>query len=319
VTSPQAKRAAFRALLARKRLTVMPGGFSPLYARLAEEIGFESFFVAGSQVSAFLFGVPDTGIIGLRDLVDHVRHVAARTSIPIFVDADTGFGNAINVHFTVQELIRSGVAGLQIEDQEAPKKSGTSAGRRCISIAEAVGKYRAAVAARNELDPQFVVCARTDALGAEGGSFEDALARCIAYVSDGGADFVWLNSVQTREQLARACAEIPAPVLTIWGGPEPAPTLDEYEQLGVRIALYPTLFASVGLQAAWEVLSDFKARGTAALDDYVKAVRASTWGRVDPKVLVRLDEIRELEEGFLPAEARRDYASTWGHEGISGR
>ena len=98
----QQKRAAFRELLRRQSLTVMPGGFSPLYARLAEEAGFESFFLAGSQLSAFLYGLPDNGIIGLRELVDHARHMAARTNIPIFIDADTGFGNAVNVHFTVQ-------------------------------------------------------------------------------------------------------------------------------------------------------------------------------------------------------------------------
>src|SRR6266850_5270990 len=128
--SVQQKRQTFRDLLSRKSLTVMPGGFSPLYARLAEQAGFEGFFLAGSQLSAFLYGVPDNGIIGLRDLVDHARHMAARCDIPIFVDADTGFGNAVNVHFAVQECVRSGVAGLQIEDQEAPKKSGALPGRR---------------------------------------------------------------------------------------------------------------------------------------------------------------------------------------------
>src|ERR1700757_2186127 len=128
------KRKKFRGLLARRRLTVMPGGFSPLYARLAQEAGFECFFLAGSQLSAYLYGLPDNGIIGLHDLVDHARHMAARCDIPIFIDADTGFGNAVNVHFTVQECVRAGVAGLQIEDQEAPKKSGTLAGRRCIPI-----------------------------------------------------------------------------------------------------------------------------------------------------------------------------------------
>ena len=142
------KRRKFRELLQRPRLTVMPGGFSPLYARLAQEAGFECFFLAGSQLAAFLYGVPDNGIIGLRDLVDHARHMAAQCDIPIFIDADTGFGNAVNVHYAVQECVRSGVAGLQIEDQEAPKKSGTLAGRRCIPLAEAIGKYRAAVAAR---------------------------------------------------------------------------------------------------------------------------------------------------------------------------
>src|SRR4249919_1684474 len=108
------KRKNFRKILTRKSLTVMPGGFSPLYAQLAKQAGFECFFLAGSQLSAYLYGLPDNGIIGLRDLVDHARHMAARCDIPIFIDADTGFGNVVNVHFTVQECIRSGVAGLQI-------------------------------------------------------------------------------------------------------------------------------------------------------------------------------------------------------------
>src|SRR5213593_11532 len=143
----------FRERLNRPEMLVMPGGFSPLLAKMAEAVGFEAYFIAGSQTSAFLYGVPDVGIIGLRDMVDHARHVTARADIPVMVDADTGFGNAVGVHFTVQEYIRAGAAALNIEDQEAPKKSGTGAGRRCISTAEAVGKVKAAVAARDELDP----------------------------------------------------------------------------------------------------------------------------------------------------------------------
>ena len=159
VDAAHAKRLKFRALLARKEMTVMPGGFSPLLAAMAERAGFEAYFVAGSQMSSWLYAVPDTGVLSLRDIVDHARHVAARTSIPILLDADTGFGNAANVWFSVEEIVRSGVAGLQIEDQEAPKKSATMAGRRCVSKAEHVGKLKAAVAARNEMDPEFVICA----------------------------------------------------------------------------------------------------------------------------------------------------------------
>ena len=314
---PHTKRRAFRELLARPGCMAMPGGFSPLYARMCEDIGFESFFVAGSQMSAFLLGVPDNGIIGLRDVVDHVRHVAARTTIPIFVDADTGFGNAVNVHYTVQELVRAGVAGMQLEDQEAPKKSGTLAGRRCIPIDEAVGKIRAAVAARDELDPSFVICARCDDLGAEGGTWAGTLARCIAYARDGGADLVWLNSAQNREQLRIVAREVPGPVLTIWGGAvEAAPTLAEYSELGVRIALYPTLPASSGLQGAWELLNDFHERGTAALADYAARANASKWGRADFKKLNGTARIAEIEQ-HLPASQQRDYESTWGHEPFS--
>src|SRR5579862_1471807 len=208
IEDPTAKRRRLRELLERPSLLVMPGGFSPVYANAAELAGFESFFIAGSQMSGFLAGVPDTGIIGLRDVVDHARHVASNSAIPILLDADTGFGNAVNVYYAVKEIVRTGVAALQIEDQEAPKKSGTGGGRRCIPIEEAVGKIQAAVAARDEIDPAFVICARVDELGAEGGTFESTLERCVAYVRDGGADLVWLNSVQTREELRIVCREV---------------------------------------------------------------------------------------------------------------
>jgi 2,3-dimethylmalate lyase len=305
-------RRRFRELLSRSGLSIMPGGFSPLYAKMAEAAGFESFFVAGSQTSAFLYGVPDMGLVGLRDMVDHTRHVQARVSIPILVDADTGYGNATNVFFSVQEFVRAGVAGLQIEDQEAPKKSATMAGRRVIPADEAVGKIKAAVAARNELDPEFVVCARCDSIGAEGERFEDAVDRAIAYVTDGGADFVWMNSVQTREQLKLACERIPAPVMVIWGsrpGPEPA----ELEQLGARIALYPVFAATVGAQAAWYVLNDFKARGPVALEDWTARMRDTPYGLPDQASLVGAPRIRQFEEEFLPQRLQRDYVTTFGH------
>lgn len=190
-----AKRRQFRELLARMNCWSCRAA-SALLARIAQDAGFESYFIAGSQLCAFLYGYPDTGVMGLRDVVDHARHVAARTDIPIFLDFDTGFGNAVNVWFAVQEAVRAGVAGLQIEDQEAPKKSGTSAGRRCIPVDEAVGKYRAAVAARDEIDREFVVCARCDALGAAGETFESALNRCIAYAEQGA--WTWSGSIRCR-------------------------------------------------------------------------------------------------------------------------
>jgi 2-methylisocitrate lyase-like PEP mutase family enzyme len=310
----RAKRTQFRKLLTRQQLTVMPGGFSPLYARLAELAGFECFFLAGSQLSGFLYGVPDNGIIGLRELVDHARRMAMGCNIPILVDADTGFGNAVNVYFAVKDIVQSGVASLQIEDQEAPKKSATSAGRRCISKAEAVGKIRAAVAARDESDPEFTICARVDSLGAENGGFADALDRAIAYVKEGGADYIWLNSVETREDLRRACAEIPAPVLAIWGGNEAPPTIEEYAAMGLRIALYPTIAATSGLQAAWELLNDFHERGSAAISEWDKRAAQSKWGKPDRKALVGFDKVEELEKNYIPKELQRDYAHTWGHK-----
>ena len=194
------KRKQFRRLLRRKKLTVMPGGFSPLYARLAQQAGFESFFLAGSQLSAFLYGVPDNGIIGLRELVDHSRHMAAAADIPILVDADTGFGNAVNVYHAVKEVARAGVAAMQIEDQEAPKKSATNAGRRCISAEEAIGKIQAAVAARDEIDPEFSICARCDTLGRRGRQFQGGARALRSPMSRRAAP---ISSGSTRSRRAR--------------------------------------------------------------------------------------------------------------------
>ena len=318
--TPTEKRLRFREVINRKSLSVMPGGFSPAYARMAEMAGFDCFFLAGSQMSAFLCGVPDNGILGLRDVVDHARHMARVTPMPILVDADTGFGNAVNVHYTVQEMVNAGVAGLQIEDQEAPKKSGTGAGRRCISIEENVGKLKAAAAARNELDPSFVICARTDSLGSEGGSFEDAVTRCVAYAQDGGADIVWLNSIRTLDQIAQAARRSPVPLLCSWGGPKPTPSLAEFEQRGLRILLHPTIAASAGMQAAWQLLHDMKARGSQAINEWAEGVANHPAGAADLKKLLNADKIREIEELCLPESARRDYVNTsGGHTPVSKR
>jgi hypothetical protein len=168
-------------------------------------------------------------------------------------------------------------------------------------------------AARDTLDPEFVVCARCDAIGAEGSTFEEALERCVAYASQGRADLIWLNSVQTREQVHEACRRVPAPVMVIWGGEQPAPSLAEYQRLGVRVALYPVFTSVVGAQAAWDVLHDFKERGPSALDDWAARARSSRWGRVDVPKLLGTDSVRELEEQFLPRSLQRDYEATFGH------
>jgi 2-methylisocitrate lyase-like PEP mutase family enzyme len=308
------KRERFRAVLARESLTVMPGGFSPLFAKMADELGFEGFFLAGSQMSAFLFGVPDLGILGLHDVVAHGAHAAGRTNIPIMSDCDTGYGNALNVHFAVGEIVRSGVAAMSLEDQEAPKKSATSAGRRLISKEEAIGKLQAAVEARDAIDKSFVLCARCDSLGAENEQFSDALDRSISYITDGGADFVWLNSVETRADLGTACREIPAPVLVIWGGAEePEPSLSEYEDLGARIVLYPTIAASAATQAGWAILSGLREGGQEGMANWKQALADGTYGPANQAQLLGTAELRELEERFLPASAQRDYEHTWGH------
>ncbi|MGZ8465548.1 MAG: isocitrate lyase/PEP mutase family protein [Candidatus Binatia bacterium] len=302
-------------LLAQPELLVMSGGFSPLHARMSEITGYQAFFMSGSQVAAYVYGYPDVGLLGLNEMVESVRRITNVTDIPVFADADTGYGNAVNVYYTVQAYIRAGAAGLHIEDQEAPKKSGTLAGRRLISVEEAVGKYRAAVAAKQELDADFVVCARCDSVGSDGGNFEDAVRRGVAYAKDAGVDAVWMNTMTEREQIAEACRRIPVPVIAPYYGPKPSPTFDEFHKLGVSAVLYPSLTTANGLQSTWEVLHEFKERGPVVLDEWNKKAQASKYGMVprtqDP--ILPAKKIIQLEDDFIPKELQRDYDKTFGH------
>lgn len=293
----------------------MPGGFSPLHARMAEQLGFQAFFMSGSQVAAYVHGLPDIGLLGLGEMVEAARRLASGCGIPIFADADTGYGNALNVRHTVREYIRAGAAGLHIEDQEAPKKSGTKAGRRCIPVDEAIGKYRAAVDARDELDPDFVVCARCDLIGAEGGGFEAAVERCVAYLEEARVDAVWLNTVQSGAQVAEACHRIPGPVIPLYGGPSPAPTLDEYRAMGAAAVLFPALTTAAGLQTTWELMKDFRARGTVAQQDWARRASESDAGPVNFQEFVSptAGEVVAHEQQYLPEEHQRDYETTFGH------
>jgi len=302
-------------LLARPELLVMSGGFSPLHARMSEITGYEAFFMSGSQVAAYVYGYPDVGLLGLNEMVEAVRRITNVVEMPIFADADTGYGNAVNVYYTVQAYIRAGAAGLHIEDQEAPKKSGTLAGRRLISVEEAVGKYKAAVAAKKELDADFVICARCDSVGSDSGNFEDAVRRGIAYAKDAGVDAVWMNTMTKREEIAEACRRIPVPVIAPYYGEKPSPTFDEFQKLGVSAVLYPSLTTANGLQSTWEVLHEVKERGPVVLDEWNKKALASKYGMVprtqDP--ILPSKKIIQLEEDFIPKELQRDYDKTFGH------
>ena len=307
--------ARLRRLINDPKLLLMPGGFSPLAVRMAESLGFESFFLAGSQTSAHVYGVPDIALIGRKEMAEAVRNITAVSAMPVLVDSDTGYGNAVNVYHATQGYVRAGAAGLHLEDQLSPKLSGTAAGRRCIPVEEAVGKYKAAVAARDTLDPDFVVCARCDLIGAEGGSFDAAVERCIAYKEEANVDLIWLNNVQHKEQVHEAAERIPGPVMPTFGGAPPGPSLEELEAWGVAVAIFPAMTSSVGLQAVWELLNDFQERGLAAMDERRRQAAASKWGPVRFHDFVHPvpSLVREIEDSYLPKEAQRDYDSTFGH------
>ena len=299
--------------------TILPGAYSPVIATMLEQLGFEGMFMPGSQTNIYEFGMPDIGLMTMREMVDAARRVTAVSNLPVFMDGDTGWGNVLNVYRAVQEAAWAGVAMMSIEDQEAPKKAGTSAGRRCVSQEEAVGKIRAAVAARDEAGSDMLIAARTDLIGGESngklGTFEEAVERCIAFVEDGKADVAWINTPQTFEQMQEACSKIPGPVIPLYGGSPPAPTLEEWVQIGAAGVLYPSMTTTVGLQATWDLLNDFKERGVVAMQDVQARARDSKWGPINPQSLLvpSAETVKQMEADYLPKEQQRDYEGTWGH------
>lgn len=308
----------------RPGLTILPGGTTPFHALMVERAGYEAFYMSGGMTSAWLVGWPDVGVTTMREMADNIHRIAKCVNIPIFADADTGYGNALNVYRTIKEYIWAGAAGCHLEDQEAPKKSGSMAGRRVISIEEAVGKYRAAMDAKRELDPDFVLCARTDARGAEGGSLEEAIRRARTYHKEAGVDAIFFEGLATWEECKIALKEAQS-----WGVPAfcllhefiykdkegnwiPGPSLEEQEKAGQKIALMVGLFTAPANQAGWEMLIDFKQRGVQALHDWRLAVQRKSKERVLPTDLLSIKRVRELEEKYLPRSLWRDYEHTLG-------
>ncbi len=163
------RTARLRELLRSGKTLFVPGCYNALSARILEHVGFQAVYMTGYGTSLSLLGLPDAGLATMTEMHLNARYIANAVGVPVIADADNGYGNAINVMRTVREYIGTGVAGIHIEDQAIPKRCGHVAGRRVIPLEEAVGKYRAADAVRRELDPDFVLIARTDARGAHGG------------------------------------------------------------------------------------------------------------------------------------------------------
>src|SRR6184192_388874 len=201
----ESKGKAFRRLLQEEPYVFTGGVYSPLDAQIAEKVGIKAIYLSGYSV-AMANGWPDMGFLTQTEVARIASMVASAVSIPIIADADDGYGNALSTMRTVQEMIKTGVAGIHLEDQRFPKRCGHIAGKTVVSLEEALGKYRAAVDTRNRLDPDFVIIARTDAYGAVGGSLEAAIRRGRAY-ADAGVDLVWCELSNASREPAVAFAK----------------------------------------------------------------------------------------------------------------
>lgn len=253
------RSARLRATL-RDHTVVMPGAFNALTARAIEQAGFEALYLSGAALANSLLGVPDVGLTTLSEAAWHAARCAAVTTLPIIADADTGFGGPENAARTVQEFERVGLAGLHLEDQEFPKRCGHLPGKRLVPVDEFCGKIAAAVAARR--DPDFLIIARTDARGVT--SYDEAVERARAYVA-AGADMIFPEALESREELARFVRDMPVPLLANMTefGKTPALTVAELSELGYRIVIFPVTLQRIAMKAVIGALHELRSQGTA--------------------------------------------------------
>jgi 2-methylisocitrate lyase-like PEP mutase family enzyme len=301
-----------RELLAKEEILIAPAAYDALSAKIIEQTGFLVMGVSGYGISAAMLGKPDVGFTTMTEVVDVVRNIVNAVKIPVFCDADTGYGNAINVIRTTEEFIRAGVSGFHIEDQVAPKRCGHVAGKMLISIEEAVGKYRAADHVRRELDPDFILIARTDARGALGGSIEEVIRRGKAYV-DAGADVVFPDGITSVEELQKCVDEVPAPILYNMTGVSPHVPIAQLQEMGVKIMANAGGAFRSAAKAMWDYLHGFQAGGTEFKMQFDKEIEGHPTANFHE--FIGFPEIRKLEEKYLPSEeVQRKYAETVGYQ-----
>jgi carboxyvinyl-carboxyphosphonate phosphorylmutase len=289
--------ARLRALLDSGQTIVAPGAFDPLAARLVEEAGFPAVYMTGFGTSAALIGRPDVGLLTMTEMADNAGRIAACVDIPVIADADTGYGNPLNVIRTVGAYEAAGVAGIHIEDQVAPKKCGHMEGKLVIPAAEMAAKIRAAVEARSQ--PEFVIIARTDARAVEG--LDRALERGRLY-REAGADALFIEAVTSEEEAEAAARAFPdVPLLFNWaeGGKTPPIGLDRLTELGYRIVIFPIstlLAATAGMR---RILREIAEAGTPA------AALGELPAFGEFLDFIGLPEVREAEQRYAATDPPR--------------
>jgi methylisocitrate lyase len=252
------KRAAFRSGLNSGRLQRFPGAFSPLVAKLVAEIGFEGVYVSGAVLSADL-GLPDIGLTTLTEVAGRGAQIAAVSDLPTLIDADTGFGEPMSAARTITLLEDAGLAGCHLEDQLNPKRCGHLDGKAVVPTADMVKRLRAAVAARR--DPNFVICARTDATGIEG--IDAAIERARAY-ADAGADLIFNEALSGPKDFEKFRAAVHVPLLanmTEFGKSELL-TTSQLTDIGYNVVIYPVTVLRLAMFAVEEGLREIEAEGT---------------------------------------------------------
>jgi len=236
---------------------MIPGAFNALTARMAERLGFAAVYLSGGALSAG-FGLPDVGLVTLTEFVQQAQLIASATALPVLCDADTGFGEALNVERTVRLFEAAGAAGIHLEDQVMPKRCGHLSGKAIVEPQVMAAKIRAAAAART--DPAFVIIARTDARGVTG--YESAVERARLYV-EAGADAIFPEALETPDEFAAFARDVRAPLLANMTEFGRSPNLDfaTLAGMGYRMVLYPLTAFRAAMRAAQQTLADLKQQG----------------------------------------------------------
>lgn len=283
-----------RELLKRPGVTIVPGAFECIGMRIIQSEGFEAAYVTGGGISASRIGKPDVGLTTMSEIVGTVRNMAQTVDIPLIVDADTGYGNPLNVMRTVRELEQAGAAAVQIEDQIFPKRCGHFDGKQVIPEEDMVQKVRAACEARS--DPDLVVVARTDAIAVTG--FDDALQRAHAY-AEAGADLLFIEAPRTVEQIRQIGADFETPLLFNLAASGKTPSIEASEMgaLGFKLAC----FAGIGIWAVAQTLQK-QYRLLKETGD-IESFRDMMMPFNDFWDLMGMAEVKELEAKYAVAEA----------------
>jgi 2-methylisocitrate lyase-like PEP mutase family enzyme len=311
MSSSRGAAKVLRTQLAGDEIIVAPGCFNAMGAKIIERTGFSTVYVSGYGVSVSHIGRPDVGLTTLTEVTSVAGKIAATVKVPVICDADTGYGNAINVMRAVEEFIRSGVAGIHLEDQIAPKRCGHVAGKQVIPLEEAAGKIRAAARVRDEIDPDFVLIARCDARGVAGGSLEDAIRRCQAY-REAGADVAFPEGLLTVEEIQQVCEAVPGGILYNRTGVSPNISATELQALGVDIVINPGGGMRAAYNAMWDYYSAFLEEDNELEDRLTAANKAHPLA--DFHAFVGFGEIRELEAEFMPEEEAAKYDGAVGFQ-----
>ncbi len=281
------------------------GGGTPHHAQLAEATGFKVFGLSGSQASAHIMGMPDAGLMTLTEVVENARRICQAVSIPVYADGETGFGNVVNASRAASDLINAGVAGFFIEDQVFPKRCGFTAGVEVIPAREAAGKLRAAIAVRDDLDPDVVVTARTDSRASVGGNVDEVLRRTELYLA-AGVDMLMITALQSREEIRKVRETFPdAKIELNISGINPPITSDEFRELGVAMITMP--ISKVAQMMMYDFLVEFRERGFAAFNDYTQKNKDHPIGVFGFLELTGFPKVLQIEKDFLDAEDMAKY------------